>query len=102
MNSTIRAVIAAVAIAAPFSAFAQSNAPITRTEVKAQLVQLENAGYSPAAKDPSYPRDVQAATNRVSNSEGGSADGSSAVGTRLRAAEPSASVSGHDSVYFGR
>lgn len=107
--------VTAVTVAAPFSAFAQSsNSPMTRGEAKAQLIQLENAGYNPTNNDPNYPRNVQAAITRVDNSEGGMADGSSAGGnvgsvanagypnTRLNAAVPVAPMSGPNSAYFGR
>ena len=94
--------IAAITIAAPFSAFAQSNAPMTRGEAKAQLAQLENAGYNPSANDPSYPRNVQAAIVRVDNSEGGVSEGTNAVGTHLNAAVPVAPMSGPNSAYFGQ
>src|ERR1700712_4580349 len=82
-------IVAAVLAIPAVSSFAQSNAPITRAEVKAQLVQLEKAGYQPGRDDPYYPADVQAAEARVSaqngaanNSFGGVADGTSASGTR--------------------
>ncbi|HEY2019974.1 DUF4148 domain-containing protein [Paraburkholderia sp.] len=67
MKSLIHAVALAIAIAAPVSAFAQSEQPVTRAEVKAQIEQLEQAGYNPArATDATYPADIQAAEARVS------------------------------------
>jgi len=46
--------------------FAQSNGPVTREEVRNELIQLENAGYHPGlANDPYYPADIQAAEERV-------------------------------------
>ena len=66
MKSLIKAVAIAVVLAAPVASFAQSNQPLTRAEVRAQLVQLEKAGYNPAAgRDPSYPEDIQAAEAKV-------------------------------------
>jgi hypothetical protein len=44
MNSIIKAVAIAVALSAPVVSFAQSNQPLTRAEVRSQLVQLEKAG----------------------------------------------------------
>jgi type IV secretory pathway VirB9-like protein len=39
---------------------------LTRAEVRAQLIQLEKAGYNPAtANDTNYPQDLQAAERRV-------------------------------------
>jgi hypothetical protein len=64
-KSLVHAVIVVSALAAPVVSFAQSNAPVTRAEVRAQLVQLEKAGYDPAHNDPEYPADIQAAEARV-------------------------------------
>ena len=59
-KSLIPALLIASALAAPSFAFAQdSNAPVTRAEVRAQLIQLEQAGYRPAAKDNDYPQPLQ-------------------------------------------
>lgn len=67
MKSLIQAVALAAVIAAPVAAFAQSEQPITRAEVKAEVKQLEQAGYNPAtAYDAQYPADIQAAEARVS------------------------------------
>jgi len=66
MKSLIEAVVIAALITAPLAAFAQSNQPVTRAQVRAELVQLEKAGYNPAtANDSTYPADIQAAESRV-------------------------------------
>lgn len=71
MKSLIQAVALAAVIAAPVAAFAQSEQPITRAEVKAEVRQLEQAGYNPgAASDAQYPADIQAAEARVSAMKG--------------------------------
>lgn len=58
--------LAATTLAAPAFAFAQSNGPVTRAEVRADLVAVEKAGYNPAlASDPNYPSDIQAAEARI-------------------------------------
>jgi Domain of unknown function (DUF4148) len=85
----VQSLIVAAALAIPaVSSFAQSNQPVTRAEVKAQLVQLEKAGYNPVGDQTQYPTNIQAAEARV-NAEngaatgfGGVADGTSASGTR--------------------
>lgn len=48
MNLSIKtaAIVTAVAVF-PALAFAQSSWPLTRAQVRAQLVQLEKAGYNP-------------------------------------------------------
>jgi hypothetical protein len=66
MKSLVIAIAAATALSAPLVSFAQqSNQPLTRAEVKAQLAQLEKNGYNPSATDPYYPADIQAAEARV-------------------------------------
>jgi cytochrome c556 len=66
MKSLIQAVVVAAALAAPVAVFAQSNQPLTRAQVRAELVQLEKAGYNPArGEDPYYPADIQAAEAKV-------------------------------------
>jgi hypothetical protein len=66
MKSLIQAVVVAAALAVPVAVFAQSNAPITRAQVRAELVQLEKAGYHPGDGDNStYPAQIQAAEARV-------------------------------------
>jgi Domain of unknown function (DUF4148) len=60
-------VIAAAALAAPVLSFAQSaDHSLTRAQVRAELVQLERAGYNPFnAADTRYPADIQAAEAKV-------------------------------------
>ncbi|BBU27598.1 hypothetical protein BTHE68_13320 [Burkholderia sp. THE68] len=65
MKSWVNAVIAAAVVSSPLASFAQSSAPVSRAEVRAELIQLEKAGYSPAAEDASYPAKLQAAEARV-------------------------------------
>jgi hypothetical protein len=51
MKSLIKAVALVVVLAAPVVSFAQSEQPLTRAEVKAQLKQLEAVGYNPAVSN---------------------------------------------------
>jgi len=54
------------AMAAPVFSFAQATGGLTRAQVVADLVRLEQAGYNPsAASDPHYPEDIQAAEAKV-------------------------------------
>ena len=54
------------ALATPALSFAQSSAGLTRAQVVAELVRLEQAGYDPSAgEDDSYPANLQAAEARV-------------------------------------
>lgn len=71
MKSLICATLAVV-LAAPAISFAQSTTePVTRAEVRAELIQLENAGYRPVAQDAYYPADIQAAESRVHSGNNG-------------------------------
>ncbi|MBB5503351.1 DUF4148 domain-containing protein [Paraburkholderia sp. MM5384-R2] len=47
MKSIIKALTIAALIGAPLASFAQSSQPVTRAQVREQLVQLEKAGYNP-------------------------------------------------------
>ncbi|SAL78158.1 purine nucleoside phosphorylase [Caballeronia choica] len=106
--------LAAGTLAAPALSFAQSNGPVTRAEVRADLVRLEKAGYEPAvASDANYPADIQAAEAKVAAQEGQqhatrsfggvSQQGTSASGAPARTAMQSACVgpAGFCKPYFG-
>jgi ABC-type sugar transport system substrate-binding protein len=101
------ALLAASALAAPAIALAQgNNAPVTRAEVRAQLTQLEKAGYSPATNDNYYPQGLQEAQQRVDASNGTatraygpSTSGTSASGLHVPVAP--ASGDAQHSIYFG-
>jgi Domain of unknown function (DUF4148) len=100
MKSLIQAVVVATALAAPVAVFAQSNQPVTRAQVRSELVQLEKAGYRPGLASPYYPEDIQAAEARVAQQNdavGGVAAGSSASG----GARTVAPTPGPGSVYLG-
>ncbi|SAK52098.1 membrane protein [Caballeronia hypogeia] len=93
MNKLIGIAAVALALAAPVASFAQSNQPLTRAEVRAQIVQLEKAGYNPGmVSDSKYPADIQAAQARIDaqngtaqSAFGGAADGSAQSGARVNA-----------------
>ncbi|MBB4517501.1 DUF4148 domain-containing protein [Paraburkholderia fungorum] len=72
MKSLIYGVLAISVLAAPGVSFAQQvNAPVTRAQVRAELIQLEQAGYYPGrGNDPNYPADLQAAQARVAAQHG--------------------------------
>jgi FlaG/FlaF family flagellin (archaellin) len=67
MKSLINVVAIAVVLAAPVASFAQSSQqPLTRAEVRNELIQMEQAGYNPAtSNDTTYPADAQAAESRI-------------------------------------
>jgi hypothetical protein len=106
MKSFIQAIAVAAVLAIPAVSFAQSNGTVTRAEVRAQLIQLEKAGYNSAdADNANYPADIQkaearvAAENGAANSYGGVANGSSASGGRT--AVLPADTGNARSIYFG-
>ncbi|WP_207001592.1 DUF4148 domain-containing protein [Trinickia mobilis] len=66
MKALIKAVLISCALSAPAFAFAQAtNGPVTRAEVKADLVRVEQAGYRPGGKDLYYPDDIQAVEAKI-------------------------------------
>jgi hypothetical protein len=72
MKSLIQAVAVAAALVVPVASFAQqSNAPLTRAQVRAELIQLENAGYRPGDGDQTdYPIQIQEAEAKVAAMNG--------------------------------
>jgi hypothetical protein len=71
MKSLIQAVVVAAALAAPVVSFAQSNGSVTRAQVRAELIQLEKAGYHVGDGDNAhYPEAIQAAEAKVAAQNG--------------------------------
>jgi poly(3-hydroxybutyrate) depolymerase len=90
MNALIKQVALAVALVAPVAAFAQSNQPLTRAEVRADLVRVVQAGYNPLDRL-HYPENIQAAEQRVAAQEHIAQADTSGYGSDVQ----SASQSGH-------
>ncbi|MXN77797.1 DUF4148 domain-containing protein [Burkholderia sp. 4701] len=66
MKTLASSALAALIIAAPAISFAQqTDHPLTRAEVKAELAQLVAAGYRPAMDHNAYPAAILAAEQRV-------------------------------------
>ena len=65
MKSLFYAVAVGAALSIPLMSYAQTNQPVTRAQVRAELVQLEKAGYNPASDQTEYPKNIQAAEARV-------------------------------------
>jgi hypothetical protein len=82
MKSLIQAVAVAAALIVPAASFAQSNAPVTRAQVRAEIVQLQRVGYHMGDGDNAhYPEAIQAAEARVAAMNGNSAYGGVASGS---------------------
>lgn len=88
MNA-LKQIVVAVALVAPMvSSFAQSNQPVTREQVRADLVRLERAGYNP--RDwMHYPENIQAAEQRVGAQEGLAQANTSGYGPSVEGASQS-------------
>ncbi|MGF6634766.1 DUF4148 domain-containing protein [Paraburkholderia sp. MM6662-R1] len=66
MAKTFIPVIALVSVLAlPTMAFANTNGPLTREQVRAELVQLHEAGYNRNHSDAQYPTHLQGALKSV-------------------------------------
>ena len=101
MKSLIQAVAIAAAFAAPVAAFAQSGAPVTRAQVKAELVQFEQAGgLRSFSNDPRYPEDVQIAQAKV-NAQNGNNQGFGGVQAGSSASGAPARADGVKPIFFG-
>ncbi|MGO4157284.1 DUF4148 domain-containing protein [Cupriavidus sp. YAF13] len=80
MKAIVRTVLLSCALAVPALSFAQSEpAPLTRAEVRADLIRLEQAGYQPGrGDDATYPQDIQAAEAKVAAQAAAAAKGDAA------------------------
>jgi Domain of unknown function (DUF4148) len=110
MKTLISAVAIAAALALPVASFAQASQPVTRAQVRAELVQLEKAGYNPTNDSVDYPASIQAAEARVAAQNGtavaaNTADtsgyGAPAVGTSQAGHAALPAKADRNSVYFG-
>ncbi|WP_144114287.1 DUF4148 domain-containing protein [Paraburkholderia sp. BCC1886] len=117
MNKLKQITAIAALVATPIVAFAQSDMPsntndsLTRSEVKQDQRNVEQAGYNNSVGDhASYPREAQAAEARIgaqqvqqeSNGDyGGVVPGSSASGAPIQPAH-TGGAAGTKPVYFGQ
>jgi hypothetical protein len=80
MKSIIRAAIVATALVIPVASFAQSQ--ITRAQVRAELAELQSAGYHVGDGDQAhYPEAIQAAEAKLAARNGATAYGGANSGT---------------------
>jgi hypothetical protein len=77
----VKSLIVAAVVAVPALSFAQSNQPVTRAQVRQQLIELEQSGYNPSANDIQYPRNIEQAEAKLQaqQSASGSANASDNV-----------------------
>jgi type II secretory pathway pseudopilin PulG len=109
-RTLIQAAVIAAAAAVPALSFAQQQAPVTRAQVRNELIQLEQAGYNPSAgEDVNYPDDIQAAEARIHQGNAvaqtqGAADtgyGPATSGTSQSGAAVAPQVGGPNPVDYG-
>ena len=100
MKAALHVVVYAIFLTAPLVAFAQqSDAGVTRAQVRDELIALEQAGYAP-----NYPASLQAAQQRLARNptaaqtQGGDYGPSSSGSSQAGRAETSYPA---QSVYFG-
>ncbi|TKC86849.1 DUF4148 domain-containing protein [Trinickia terrae] len=94
---------AAVLLASPLASFAQqSDAPVTRAEVRQQLIQVKQAGYT-GTNNVIYPADIQAAEAKVAAANSDAQTGYGPALTSKTQAGPARadSIDGVKPVYFG-
>jgi hypothetical protein len=92
-------ILASSALASPVISVAQSNGPVTRDQVRADLIRLEEAGYRVGDGDnTTYPAKIQAAEAKIAAQDGqansavgGTPNGTSAAGVAVHLPNPSAS-----------
>jgi hypothetical protein len=77
-KSIVPAIAIAAVLAVPGFAQAREDGPVTRAQVRAELVQLERAGYNPAGDQTTYPAQIQAAEARVAAQQAASPSAQSA------------------------
>ncbi|ANB76175.1 DUF4148 domain-containing protein [Paraburkholderia phytofirmans] len=108
MKRILIASLLTATMALPVAAFAQSG--VTRAQVRAELLELQQAGYRGTTSDATYPSELLAAQQRVAardasrtsdaanSSFGPATSGSSSSGGR---AAPAQEIPGLHSIYFG-
>ncbi|WP_429285539.1 DUF4148 domain-containing protein [Paraburkholderia sp. GAS41] len=81
----MQAIVVASAFAISGASFAQSNGPLTRAQVRAELDELEQTGWRPGQDRTTYPANILAAEAKVAEKRrlagtGGDMNGSSESG----------------------
>ena len=102
LKSLIPAIALVSAIAAPAVSFAQTNEPVTRAQVRAELVQLEKADWRPAmgmGNSPDYPAGVQAAEAKVAAQNGAASGYGGVVSGSSEARRPTVSMTDWNAMY---
>ncbi|MGX7000862.1 DUF4148 domain-containing protein [Caballeronia sp. KNU42] len=98
MNFRQLTLVVAAALAFPIASHAQeTTSTLTRAQVRAELVQVEKAGYRPGNNDPHYPDDIQAAEAKVAAADGSPVN----IGSGFGGVTSGTFASGMRSAYIG-
>ncbi len=89
MKSLIATFAAAAVLAVPAVSFAQQNAPVTRAQVKADLVAVQKAGYKLGSDRTNYPESIQAAEARLNPQQNVATADTTGYGAQPAAAQES-------------
>jgi hypothetical protein len=104
MKLFIKAVAGALVITTPLVSFSQSNQPLTRAQVREQLIVLEKADWRPymnMGNNPNYPAGIQAAEARVAARQAGAASVGGVADGTFQSGGP-ASAANTKAIYFGQ
>jgi Domain of unknown function (DUF4148) len=80
MKSLTKAIAVVAFVVTPIASFAQSSQPLTRAQVREELVQLYNVGYMPLDDRNRYPAHIQAAEARIAAQKEAAATDTSGYG----------------------
>lgn len=87
LKESVAVLLTGVTLALSAAAHAENGNVVTRASVKAELAELEAAGYNPQGPQENYPVDLMAAEQRVAAARsaaayGSATNGSSSSGTK--------------------
>ena len=99
IKSLIAAVALASALVAPAVSLAQSKGPVTRAQVRAELVQLEKAGYHVGDGHTTYPAEIQAAEAKVAAQNGATSGYGGVASGSSDARHPTVSMADWNAMY---
>jgi hypothetical protein len=67
METWICSLLLMALLLTPISSFAGTDDSVSRTQIRAELAEIQRAGYVPTSEQASYPANFQAAVTRVSS-----------------------------------
>jgi hypothetical protein len=67
METRIFSLLLTASLVTPILSFAGADDSVSRTQIRAELAEIQRAGYVPTSEQASYPANFQAAIARVSS-----------------------------------